>query len=437
MLHYTIRKCAKNSTDVLTKSDWHNARNFLFPKDLSALPDEEIDILPYIKGDSSMIKTNISLLMLFGVGLFLNSAQAAPTDSTWNLKWADECNGAANTACDGTKWNMVNSGGGFGNGELEYYTNRTANCYHDGTGNLVIKTMKESYSGSNYTSAKLYSQRKGDWTYCRVQIRAKLPKGRCVWPAFWMMPTASKYGGWPACGEMDIMEERGDNTNSVGGTIHFGNPWKYIGQSYSLPNKQTYDTAFHLFDFEWEAGEIRWYIDNTLYETRKASEWFTSGASKATAPNAPFDQDFYMQLNTAVGGSNTPYTGNQNPDDAVFPQYMYIDYVRIYQRGPVAVSHPVTQSLKNSRTVCLSVLSGTSMAKLNFPAQTQLSSLAIYNMKGELVRTLMVNASGAQTLQVQWDGKNMSGKQLAAGSYTIVAQSQNRVVQTGRIMLIK
>ncbi len=382
-----------------------------------------------------MIRITASVLLC--VVALIRLSQAAPTDSTWNLKWADECNGAANTACDGSKWNMVNSGGGFGNGELEYYTNRTANCYHDGTGNLVIKTMKESYNGSNYTSAKLYSQRKGDWTYCRASIRAKLPKGRCVWPAFWMMPTSSKYGGWPACGEMDIMEERGDNTNSVGGTIHFGNPWKFIGQSYALPNKQTYDTAFHIFDFEWEPGEIRWYIDNTLYETRKASEWYTSGASKTTAPNAPFDQDFYMQLNTAVGGTNTPYTGNQNPDDAVFPQYMYIDYVRIYQRGPVAVSHPVAHSTTNTRTFYLSVLSGTAITNLTWPAQTHVSFLAIYNLKGELVRMLSVDPGSVQSVKVQWDGKDTNGKLLASGTYSIVAMSQNTAVHAGKIMLYK
>jgi beta-glucanase (GH16 family) len=257
-----------------------------------------------------MLLTKIELFMgifALAAGILFSPAYGASTDTTWGLVWSDECNGASGSAVDGSKWNLVNKGDGFGNNELEYYTNRTANSYYDGSGNLVIKTMKESYSGKNYTSAKLYSQNKGDWTYCKVYIRAKLPKGRCVWPAFWMMPTSSPYGGWPICGEIDIMENRGDQSSKVGSTIHFGNPWKYIGASYTLPSAQTFDTAYHNFGLEWEAGTLRFYVDNNLFETRVSSEWYCSGANQTTNPYAPFDQNFYMQLNTAVGGPNTPY----------------------------------------------------------------------------------------------------------------------------------
>jgi beta-glucanase (GH16 family) len=282
-----------------------------------------------------MLKTKFTWLcigIILLCGFRLVPLKAAPADSNWVLVWSDECNGAAGSAVDGSKWNLVNSGGGFGNNEVQFYTNRTANSYYDGNGNLVIKTLRESYGGYNYTSAKLYSQNKGDWTYCRVQIRAKLPRGRCVWPAFWMMPTASRYGGWPICGEIDIMELRGDEPNKVGGTLHFGNPWKYIGSSYYL-SSGTFDTAYHTFDLEWEQGVFRWYVDGQLYQTRNHPEWYCSGANESSNPNAPFDQPFYLQLNTAVGGPNTPYTGNQNPDDSVFPQSMLIDYVRVYQRS--------------------------------------------------------------------------------------------------------
>jgi beta-glucanase (GH16 family) len=282
-----------------------------------------------------MSKVKIGLLI---IALVLFSAiltapmSAAPTDPNWVQVWADECNGASGSAVDGSKWNLVNSGGGFGNNELQFYTNRTANSYYDGSGNLVIKTIKESYSGYNYTSAKLFSQNKGDWKYCRVQIRAKLPRGRCVWPAFWMMPTSSVYGGWPVSGEIDIMENRGDQMNKVGGTLHYGNPWQYKGASYTL-SSGTFDAAYHTFDMEWEAGVFRWYVDGNLYQTRNHPEWYCSAANESTNPYAPFDQNFYLQLNTAVGGPGTPYTGNQNPDDSVFPQHMYIDYVRVFQRG--------------------------------------------------------------------------------------------------------
>ena len=253
-------------------------------------------------------------------------------DSAWSLVWSDECNGDSGTMADDSKWSLTNSGGGFGNNELEFYTNRSANSYYDGQGNLVIKTIKEPYHGYNYTSAKLISQNKGDWTYCKVDIRAKLPKGRGLWPAFWMMPTSSQYGAWPACGEIDIMEERGDIPKRMTATIHFGDPWKFIGQQYELPAPLTFDAGFHNFGTEWDTGTVRFYVDTFLIATRVRSEWYTSGADKATNPNAPFDQNFYLILNTAVGGPNSPYTGNQNPDDAAFPQYMYIDYVRVYKK---------------------------------------------------------------------------------------------------------
>jgi len=365
-------------------------------------------------------------------------SKAATADTAWNLVWSDECNGAAGAAVDATKWNMVNSGGGFGNGELEFYTNRTANSYYDGNGNLVIKTMKESYNGSNYTSAKLYSQRKGDWTYCKADIRAKLPKGRCVWPAFWMMPTQSAYGGWPACGEIDIMEERGDHPGSVGSTIHFGNPWKYIGQSYNLPANQTFDTAYHNFGMEWEAGTLRFYVDNILFETRVASEWYTSGATKAAKPNAPFDENFYMQLNTAIGGPNTPYTGNQNPDDAVFPQYMYIDYVHIYQRGPVAVLPSASSKLAGqSAELCVTAKgSRAAPARLSLVRGSSVSSLAVYSMRGECMRSLDVTLGRmGNSSSVAWDGNDNAGRAMGNGSYAVTAFSGGRACATGVIVL--
>jgi beta-glucanase (GH16 family) len=367
-----------------------------------------------------------AVLLLLGLGTA--PVYAATADTTWGLVWSDECNGAAGTAPDASKWNLVNQGGGFGNNELEYYTNRTANSYYDGNGNLVIKTMKESYSGSNYTSAKLYSRNKGDWTYCKSDIRARLPKGRCVWPAFWMMPTSSPYGGWPVCGEIDIMEERGDNPGSVGSTIHFGNPWKYIGQSYSLPSKQTFDTAYHNFGMEWEAGTIRFYVDNILFETRVNTEWYCSGANKTTNPYAPFDVNFYMQLNTAVGGPNTPYTGNQNVDDSVFPQYMYVDYVRIYKRGAPSIS----AALPRDMTPAAKGVSGTELTVFSqgfLPASTRLrlapgsqaASVSIYTMRGDLVRTLDVTVQNGNSARVVWNGKTGNGRAVTAGTYVVAA----------------
>jgi beta-glucanase (GH16 family) len=356
-------------------------------------------------------------------------AHSAASDTAWGLVWADECNGAAGTAVDGSKWNMVNKGDGFGNNELEYYTNRTANSYYDGAGNLVIKTIKEAYSGKNYTSAKLYSQNKGDWTYCKSEIRARLPKGRCVWPAFWMMPTSSKYGGWPTCGEIDIMEERGDQPNRVGATIHFGMPWKWLSAGYALPNNQNYDTAYHLFGMEWEAGVFRFYVDNVLFETRTTAEWYCSGASETTNPDAPFDQNFYMQLNTAVGGPSTPYTGNQSPDDAVFPQYLYIDYVRIYKRGAPVSALP-GQRAAVPGAGAIEVCAGSGRTTLSLPRGTGAAGISIYSLRGVLVRQLDAGES-----KIVWDGKNNAGKTMGNGTYAVAAQRNGRAISGGVLVL--
>jgi len=151
-----------------------------------------------------------------------------------------------------------------------------------------------------------------------------------MWPAIWMMPSNSVYGGWPKSGELDIMENRGDQMSKVSGTIHYGNDWpnnSWSGNSYTLPSAQSFADAYHTFAVEWEEGVIRWYVDDILFSTK--TSWFT--------PNnpfpAPFDQKFYMQLNFAIGGPNTPFTGNTSPDDTVLPQKMYVDYVRVYTKA--------------------------------------------------------------------------------------------------------
>ena len=355
----------------------------------------------------------IGLIVLATAPLFVFLAapvRAATADTAWGLVWSDECNGAAGTAVDGTKWSMVNQGGGFGNNELEFYTNRTANSYYDGNGNLVIKAINESYNGSNYTSAKLYSQRKGDWTYCKADIRAKLPKGKCLWPAFWMMPTSSAYGGWPECGEIDIMEERGDQPNRIGSTIHFGNPHGQVGASYTLPSAQTFDTAYHNFGMEWEAGVFRFYVDNVLFETITSTQWFCSGANKTTNPYAPFDQNFYMQLNLAIGGPNSGYTGDQNPDNSIFQVYMYIDYVRIYKRGaPNAVKSATMRH--EAAGVSLNMTGSTYSVALPF---SQHYRIELVSLSGERV---LAQAGIGTTFKIRTSG-------LSPGSYIATVKGE-------------
>ncbi|MCD1259259.1 carbohydrate binding domain-containing protein [Paenibacillus athensensis] len=247
----------------------------------------------------------------------------------WQLDWNDEFNG---DQVDTSKWNFVNQGGGFGNRELEYYTPRTENAriepLDDGNKGLVIEARKEKYNGQDYTSAKLFSQNKGDWTYGKFEIRAKLPKSQGIWPAIWMMPTNyDLYGPWPATGEIDIMELVGHEPATVWGTLHYGMPWKYSNSSFKLPGTMDFSQDFHTFSIEWEPGEIRWYVDGIFYQ--RQNDWYTKrdGESAPYTWPAPFDRDFYIQLNLAVGGDWPQFPDNTT----IFPSRMTVDYVRVYK----------------------------------------------------------------------------------------------------------
>jgi len=243
----------------------------------------------------------------------------------YQLVWSDEFDG---TAVDLTKWSFQIGDGcpglcGWGNNELQYY--RSQNATVSG-GLLTIAAKQESYGGQNYTSARLRSLNLGDWTYGRIEMRAKLPIGQGMWPAFWMLPTASPYGGWAASGEIDIMEAVGSDPARVFGTLHYGDAWPNNVSSQSGPGYRlssgSFNDAFHTFALEWEPGEMRWFVDGQLYSAQ--NDWY----SVAGAYPAPFDVNFHLLLNLAVGG-NLP-----GPPDGttVFPQEYVIDYVRVYQK---------------------------------------------------------------------------------------------------------
>jgi len=235
--------------------------------------------------------------------------------SNWHLVWSDEFNGSG--AINSSNWNFDLGGGGWGNGEWETYTNSTANVYQDGAGNLVIKAIQ---NGSTYTSGRIQTAGKRQFTYARVEMRARLPYGQGIWPAFWML--GSTGGSWPNNGEMDIMENIGkaSEQNIVHGTIH-GPGYSGaggIGAAYSGPR---FADGFHTFAIEWETNVIRWYVDGNLYQT-------LTPASLPAGTQWVFNHNFFIILNLAVGGYWPGY-----PDGStVFPQYYTIDYVRVYQR---------------------------------------------------------------------------------------------------------
>lgn len=246
----------------------------------------------------------------------------------WSLTWSDEFNGPAGSPVDSAKWSFDIGGNGWGNNELETYTNRTANAVLE-DGALVIRALKETLTGSdnitrNYTSARLLTRNKFTQTYGRFEARIKIPYGQGIWPAFWMLGDDIDTAGWPNCGEIDIMENIGREPSIVHGTLHGPG---YSGAngitgSYALPSSQKFSDDYHTFAVEWEPNVIRFYVDGFLYKTRTPADL---PAGKTWVFNHPF----FLILNVAVGGN---FPGN--PDaTTVFPQLMKVDYVRVYQRA--------------------------------------------------------------------------------------------------------
>ena len=237
----------------------------------------------------------------------------------WKLVWQDEFEG---TDIDTSKWNYEVNGDGGGNNELQYYIKSPSNTYIKDN-KLVIKAMRKDYKGKMYTSGRLNTAKKHGWTYGRFDIRAKLPIQQGVWPAIWMLPTDLVYGTWPQSGEIDIMETIGHKPSLLHGTLHYGPPWpnnKNIGGTKELTDGKTFEDEYHVFSCEWEKNVVRFYLDDSLYATRTPED---------LAPHPwPFDQKFHILLNLAIGG-NWPGP----PDETtVFPKYLFIDYVRVYER---------------------------------------------------------------------------------------------------------
>ncbi|MET0645168.1 MAG: glycoside hydrolase family 16 protein [Pyrinomonadaceae bacterium] len=268
-----------------------------------------------------------------GLAVLLLAWFSAPAvaQTAWTLAWSDEFNGPAGSAVDGTKWvlEVGNGSNGWGNRERQYYTNTTKNAAMDGAGNLVITAYRESpgkkyrcwYGECQYTSARLKTQGKFTQAYGRFEARIRVPYGQGIWPAFWMLGNNIQTAGWPACGELDIMEHIGREPHNVYGTIH-GPGYSGaagIGAPYALTSGRFTD-AFHVFAVEWEPNRIRWYVDGTLYQTRTPTD-LPPGSAWV------FDHPFFMLLNLAVGGS---WPGD--PDTTtVFPQKLSVDYVRVYR----------------------------------------------------------------------------------------------------------
>ena len=230
---------------------------------------------------------------------------------------------------DTTKWAFQTGDGsqygipGWGNNEAQYYREENA-FVEDGLLNIQLKN--EGYGGKFYTSARLWTNNIFSQTYGRFEARIKLPLGDGLWPAFWLLPDNTTYGTWAANGEIDIMEARGRIPNEASGAIHYGGAWPnnvYSSETYTFPSGQTIHD-FHVYAIEWTENKIQWFVNDQLYyETR---DWYSENGPYP----APFNTDFYIILNLAVGGT---FDGNILPDPAIFnsPVLMQVDYVKVFQ----------------------------------------------------------------------------------------------------------
>jgi beta-glucanase (GH16 family) len=255
-----------------------------------------------------------------------SSSGSFESSNDWVLTWNDEFDGPDGSPPDPVKWTRMRGGSGWGNNELEYYTARSKNVRQE-HGNLVLEALKENFQGPDgihrdYTSARLSTEGHFSQKYGRFEARIQLPRGKGVWPAFWLLGEDFPSVGWPACGEVDIMENVGKEPATILGTLH--GPGYFGGNSlttaYALPRGR-FSESFHVFAIEWEPNVIRFYVDGDLFATK-------TPADIPAGNRWVFDHPFFILLNLAVGGDLPG-----KPDDStVFPQRMLVDYVRVYSR---------------------------------------------------------------------------------------------------------
>lgn len=257
-------------------------------------------------------------------------------DRNYQLTWSDDFEGPAGQLPDPSNWVLETGTGpnndGWGNAELQYYTDRPENVSLDGNGHLAITARRENFAGAPYTSARISTQGLFEQAYGRFEARIKMPWGPGIWPAFWMLGSNIETVEWPQCGEIDIMEYRGQEPNIIHGSVHGpgysgGSP---ITRSYGFENSR-FDTDFHVFAIEWGEGFINYYVDDVPYQQITSEDIDNILYQQKTTENPRaewvFDQPFFILLNVAVGGN---YVGFPAPETD-FPQTMLVDWVRVYR----------------------------------------------------------------------------------------------------------
>lgn len=270
----------------------------------------------------SLIACCITLVGLFILPGCVKEAKQTLPERNWELTWSDDFDGAAGSAPKAANWafDIGTGSGGWGNAELQYYTNRSENIKLDGSGSLMITALKENFGTSGFTSARIKTQGLFTQTYGRFEARIKTPYGPGIWPAFWMLGADVNTNAWPNCGEIDIMEQRGQESYITHGSVHGpgysgGNA---ITKAYGLENGR-FDTDYHIYAIEWGPDFIDYFVDNFLYQ-RITPESVTG--------KWVYDHPFFIILNVAVGGNFVGFPTTGTP----FPQSMYIDYVKVYKQ---------------------------------------------------------------------------------------------------------
>jgi beta-glucanase (GH16 family) len=258
-----------------------------------------------------------TLIFSFIILLFSNFSSHKKTD--WKLVWSDEFNYTG--LPDSTKWNYDIGGNGWGNNELEYYTDKRLENARVENGNLLIELKKEKWVDKNYTSSRLVTKGKADWKYGKIEVRAKLPGGLGTWPAIWMLGSTTPLK-WPDDGEIDIMEEVGFDPGVVHASVHCKKYNHVIHtQKTAITTVKDCMDNFHVYGLEWDENAISMYIDDNKYFTF---------ANEHTGYDAwPFSQPMHLLLNVAFGGN---WGGAKGINDSILPQQMLIDYVRVYQK---------------------------------------------------------------------------------------------------------
>jgi beta-glucanase (GH16 family) len=267
-----------------------------------------------------------------------------PTDPNiagWTLRWNDEFDG---TELNRDKWSpdvgyYLNSNPnywGWGNKELQAYRDDVTNVYlQNGCLNLTAFKHRQNWPSidpnryAEYASGKVITKNKFSWKYGRIDFRASLPLGQGLWPALWMLPQGNVYGEWASSGEIDVMEAKGRLKNKCSGAMHFGGAWpknKCIAGKYTVPSDKTI-SDFNVYTMIWEEAEIRWYVNGNRFFAAENNQWYSDAPKAQGNAYAPFDQDFYIIMNLAVGGHFDKYL--EPPDDAL-PATVRVDYVRVY-----------------------------------------------------------------------------------------------------------